>query len=146
MDAAIYGERRAYGKEAQDPILDRVNRDLAVVNAAIILFEQDVWFGGFQAKVHAARHRGFRADFAMPDGAPALAMAWSCAGRVMITIEFADDSAQVSVVTADDSEHPAMGLQGISATRDQAVGLLRAATTALARGAGFKRDDKVGMA
>lgn len=63
----------------------------------------------------------------------------------MITVETADESAQVSVITAEDSDDPVMGLQGIYATRGQAVGILQAATTALAAGAGFVRDDKVGM-
>lgn len=145
MDSAIYEVRREDNRTAPDLLLDRAVRELADVRADYKAFERIVWFGGLQAMVRAASFRGFRADFTMLDGTEARALVWSCAGRTVITIETADEAAQVSVITADDSNEPVMGLQGILATKAQALALLDAACVRLAGGNGFKRDDKVGM-
>lgn len=132
-------------RTAPDLLLDRAVRELADVRADYKAFERIVWFGGLQAMVRAASFRGFRADFTMLDGTEARALVWSCAGRTIITSETAAETAQVSVVTTTNSNEPLMVLQGIIATKVQALALLDAACVRLAGGVGFERDDKVGM-
>ena len=92
------------------------------------------------AAVLAAEFRGFRLNF---DGGYALV--YSLAGRTQITIETSDGSAQVSVLTADNSKDSVMGIQSVLATEDQALGLLIASRKAFVGGAKFQRDDKVGL-
>ena len=145
MDSAIYEVRRESNRTAPDLLLDRAVRELADVRTSYKAFERIVWFGGLQARVRAASFRGFRADFTMLDGTAARALVWSCAGRTVITIEIAAETAQVSIITADDSDDPVMGLQSIRATKGQAVALLDAACVRLANGLGFERDDRIGM-
>lgn len=63
----------------------------------------------------------------------------------MFTLEPEDESFSVSLITAEDETAPVMGIQGISATKEQAVALIDAATKTLAGGKGFVRDDKCGV-
>lgn len=142
-DAAIYSVRREYD-EAQDPLLDRASREVAQIRKACKSFERDVWFAGLQTKVRAASHRGFRAPFTV-GAIPCVALVWSCAGRTVFTLEPEDESYQVTLITAEDEASPVMGIHGVCSTKEQAVGLIDAATKALRGGVGFKRDDKVGM-
>lgn len=143
-DAAIYGVRREYDRVAPNDMLDRVSRESAEIQTACKVFERDVWFGGLQKIVRAASHRGFRASFAL-DSVQCDLLVWSCAGRTVFTAQPADESYQVSLITADDSADPVMGIQGICATKEQAVALLDAVTKACVGGANFVRDDKIGM-
>jgi hypothetical protein len=91
-----------------------------------------------------ARYRGHRASF-VAAGVDAVAMAWSCAGRVLFTLKPEDGSHSVTLITAEDENKPVMGVQSICATWEQAVALIDAATKALCGGVGFARDDKIGM-
>lgn len=137
----------ATAKEARgesDDTLARVSKEYAEVRDACKAFERDVWFAGFQSTVRAASRRGFRALFAVGP-LSCVALAYSLAGRVMLTLRAADDSCEVSLITAEDESEPVMGVASICATKEQAVGLIDAATRQLAAGNGFSRDDKCGV-
>lgn len=142
--AAIYSVRLEYGRENRDPLLDRALRDTQAIRTAAKAFERDVWFAGLQDDVRKAPTKGSRASFTIGD-VPCVLLAWACAGRVLFTFEPEDDSYQVTLITAEDETRPVMGIQGVSATRAQAVALIDAATAALRGGVGFTRDNKVGM-
>lgn len=148
IDGALYQARReggaAGGSYARDYLLDRANREIAEIHTACKAFERDVWFGGLQRIVRAASHRGFRASFAL-DSVQCNLLVWSCAGRTVFTAQPADESYQVSLITAEDEANAVMGIQGICATKGQAVVLIDAATKACVGGANFVRDDKIGM-
>ncbi len=143
-DAAIYGVRLEYGRESPDPLLDRALRDTQAIQTAAKTFERDVWFAGLQDAVRKATTKGSRATFAV-GGVPCVLLAWACAGRVVFTFEPEDESYQVTLITAEDEARSVMGIQGVRATRAQAVALIDAATAALRGGVGFTRDDKVDM-
>ncbi len=110
------------------------------IQEEIKVWERAVWFKGLQKAVLATDSRGFRLDF--PGGQ---ALVYSLAGRTQITIETVDESAQVSLITADDEPTPVMGQNSILATEDQALGLLVASRTAFTSGTKFQRNDKVGI-
>lgn len=67
-EGAVYGVRFEGGRCLRDHLLDRVVRETAAVQEAAKVFERDVWFGGLQATVRAASHRGFRAPFVTGGG------------------------------------------------------------------------------
>jgi len=110
------------------------------IHAEIKAWESGVWFDGLQKDVLAAKFRGFRLDF---NGGHTLV--YSLAGRTQITIETSDDSAQISLITADNETGPVMGQNSIRATEDQALGLLVRSRVAFGFGAKFRRDDKIGI-
>lgn len=141
-DAEMYGVRLEYGKEASDPLLDRVRRESDRIKPALKRFESAVWFGGLQSLVRDTQYRGHRATFEA-NGTKADALVWSCAGQTLITIEPADGSYSVTLITAEDSSEPVMGIQGIRATWGDARALIDAA--AKLRTADFARDDKIGV-
>lgn len=158
VEAALHAYRVEEGRVPRDPVLMRFHAAMDEVQAEVRLFEADVWYRGMRAKVKDAHFRGFSAPFQVYDTRhfdPAVtstlpklaakAMCWSCAGRTMITLEFEDESAQITVITADDGMGAIMGIRGILATKQQALDLLVCARFALRGGAAFTRDDKVGM-
>lgn len=145
--AVIEGARAEYGRASTLPLALRrvlldVNASVSRIQTEVKRFEHDVWFGGLQAQARAATHRGFRADV---DGLTALV--YSMCGRVMITIEAADESHSVTVIAAEGADESTMGIQGIRATEEQAVALLTACREAVVKNGSwmFKRDDKVGV-
>ena len=105
-------------------------------------FEQAVWFAGLQAQVQKATHRGFKMTFS-DDGVDTIAMVYSLAARTQITIERGDT--QIMLITAEDETSPVMGINGLRATEQQAIDLLKSAAGAFKSGAKFKRNDKVGI-
>lgn len=142
IDAAIYHSRFTHGETPRDVLLERAWLGHKRVRGAAKMFETDVWFGGLRKVVRDARYRGHRAEFEA-NGVKAKALVWSCAGRVMFTLEPADESYSVTLITAEDEDKPVMGIRGICATWQQATALIDAATKL--RTADFKRDDKIGM-
>jgi hypothetical protein len=143
-DAAVYGVRREYNRTDPDALLDQVARESEEIRQACKAFESGVWFAGLRPIVRRAAYRGLRAAFKVDDVACDL-LVWSCAGRTVFTFQPADESFHVSLITAEDETKPVMGIQGICATKSQAVSLINAATKACADGIGFVRDDKIGM-
>jgi hypothetical protein len=146
--ASIENVRREYGERVLDPVardaLARAWTSTEAVQRAAKEFERLVWFGGLQPQVRAAEHRGFRAGFEVA-GEKYDVLSWSCAGRVVFTIEPADESRHISVICAEDEDRSTMGIQGIYATEQQAIAMLSGACAAWGRGMRFERDDKVGM-
>lgn len=145
LDVASYEVRHMeFGQGPADPLLENVFREKVAIDARVKEFEKSVWFGGFQATVRAATHRGFRASFFV-DQVPCCALNWTCAGRTLFTLQPEDESFAISLITAEDGADPVMGIQGIRATKAQAMRLLDGAIGSLQGGKGFVRDDKVGM-
>lgn len=142
--AAIDEVHREYGKPStvgHRETMIAVAASVERIRGRIKAWERAVWFGGLQAQVLAADFRGFRMDF--PGGT---ALVYSLAGRTQITIETTDESAQVSLITADNEREPVMGQNSIRATEDQAIGLILASQDAFGAGVRFERNDKVGLA
>jgi hypothetical protein len=124
--------------------LAKAHASTEAVQRAAKDFERAIWFGGLQKQVRAAKHRGLRAGFEIA-GEKYDVLAWSCAGRVVFTIQPDDELRHISVICAEDGSESTMGIQGICATEQQAIAMLAGACTAWNRGMTFERDDKVGM-
>lgn len=92
----------------------------------------------------AADHNGFRAGFES-SGEKFDVLVYAMAGRVVFTIEPADESRHISVICAEKGSESTMGIQGICATERQAIAMLAGACAAWGAGMRFERDDKVGM-
>lgn len=146
--ASIENVHREYGKGVTCPsernLLARAWASTEAVQRAAKEFERAVWFGGLSGKVRAAKHRGWRASFEIA-GESHKVLVWSCAGRVVFTIEPDDEARHVSLICAEDEDRPTMGIKGICATEQQAIAMLAGACAAYQRGMAFERDDKVGM-
>ncbi|MGK3981204.1 hypothetical protein WMF38_56935 [Sorangium sp. So ce118] len=146
--ASIENVHREYGKGVTDPVerdlLARAWAATEAVQRAAKDFERDIWFGGLAEKVRAAEHRGWRAGFEIT-GERHDVLVWSCAGRVVFTIEPVDESRHISVICAEEGEESTMGIKGICATEQQAIVMLLGVCAAWERGMRFERDDKVGM-
>lgn len=80
-------------------------------------FKRVVWFGGLQAMVREKNGHSWDHD-------PKL-LALASAGRACVTLDGAESS--LTLICAEDSDSPAMGIQGIYATKEQALGLIREA-------------------
>jgi hypothetical protein len=145
--ASIENVHREYGRPADNPVerhlLARAWASTEAVQRAAKEFERVVWFGGFAEQVRTAKHRGLRASFDVA-GEHHKVLVWSCAGRVVFTIEPDDESRQISVICAEDEDRSTMGIQGVFATEQQATAMLHGATVAWTRGMRFERDDNVG--
>lgn len=146
--ASIENVHREYGKGVSDPVaaeaLARAWASTEAVQRAAKELERTVWFGGLAEQVRAAELRGFRAAFEIA-GEKHDVLVWSCAGRVVFTIEPADEGSHVSVICAEKGDQSTMGIHGIRATEQQAVAMLSGACAAWSSGMRFERDDKVGM-
>ncbi|WP_437310113.1 hypothetical protein [Sorangium sp. So ce388] len=146
--ASIDNALREYGKGVTCPsernLLARAWASTEAIQRAAKDFERAVWFGGLAEQVRAAEHRGWRAGFQIA-GEKHDVLVWSCAGRVVFTIEPADESRHISVICAEDGGESTMGIKGIMATEQQAIAMLAGACVAFASGMQFERDDKVGM-
>lgn len=144
--AAIEAVRRECGKGMQDPesarALAEVKRSTDKIHWIVKEFERRAWFGGLQAQVLAAAHRGFRATFGAT-GTEFCVLVYSLTSKTMITIESADESQSISIITTNNKTEPIMGIQGICATETQAIAMLTGARAAYESGMRFDRNDKV---
>lgn len=133
---------RSYGRspEIYDDIYLEINQSVARIHAEVKNFERVVWFGGLQKQVVGSNWRGFRMDFGK-----SLALVYTLAGRTQITIETENEDSYVSVITAEDSHEPVMGIQGINATEKQALQLLVSCKANYLKGNLFQQDSKVGL-
>jgi len=122
----------------------RVDAAAKTIHEAIKRFERVVWFGGLQAKVRAARVRGMKSTEVPSAHGPVTLLAWSCAGRTLITLDA--PTCTVTTITAEDERQPRMGMQGVDATESEALGLLDAVADAWERRAiEVRPDEKVGI-
>ncbi|TRZ51990.1 hypothetical protein D4S03_04150 [bacterium] len=115
-----------------------------LIDKQIAIFEDLVWFGNppLQKVVVDCRTHGMKYEDAVSG---ITFMAYDIAGRTMITVE--GKSASISLLTATDyKENGHMGLQGICATKEEALDLLNwAITNRLAIVNNIKPDTKVNI-
>lgn len=143
--AVIYATQIEYSRT---PIKHSVNHDSLMeihskinnIQAQIKKFEKNVWFSGLKKQNDASDVRGFRMDF--DDN---VALMYTLAGRVQITIQKKDGSRQVSLICGEDSVTPTMGLNSIEATEDHALLLIRECEYAFLTGNRFSKNTKVGI-
>lgn len=118
-----------------------VNRSIERLRVLIRQFDNDVWFGGLQEYVRAAKVHGHSTLISTT----LQALLYVMAGRVMITLA-ASSGESITLITDETSSVPCMGVQGIRATEEQAEGMLSAAITAWKSGVcQFKPDSDVSM-
>lgn len=104
-------------------------------------FQKDVWFGGLADIARNAKTKGTSAtvgDFKL--------LCYTMCGRAMITLD--DPKASLTLITAEDAApgESGMGVQGIDATGDQAMELLRRAMMIWADGVRVTEDREVRIA
>lgn len=97
-----------------------VNAAVDRIHDAVKRFERDAWFGGLQAFV--ADEKASRGHSGRLQGVKFLS--YVIAGRWMGTITDEKTGDNVTVITADDSDKPIMGMQSVAATADSAIRLL----------------------
>jgi hypothetical protein len=100
-----------------------INKSAENIHKVVKDFEQDVWFRGLQRTVRASDMKGMSADFG-----DVTIMTYCMCGRARITIE--DKASSVTVQTDETSQGSCMGMHGIDATEEQAIGLLNLVTAA----------------
>jgi len=121
-------------------VLERVSKSMFHIEREFKIWESEVWFGGLRCIVRKARYRGHSLEFNGGD-----CLVWSCAGRTLFTLRSNDEKSQLTLICAEDSPEPTMGLQGICATEEQAISLLLSSRVALLNGGKFSRDNKVSI-
>lgn len=89
------------------------------IQASVKMFERGVWFRWLKDYWHATRERGHEANISGLD-----LLLWGCAGRAVMTIRDPATKVSVTAITDDSSSAPCMGIQGIDATREDALRLL----------------------
>lgn len=112
--------------------------DIGFIQEKVKRFQADVWFCGMQKTVNDSTFSGM--SFKCNN---LTVLSFCCAGRCMITIE--DKESSVTLITDPTTSRGCMGLQGINATREQALNLLQAAIVAHKRGCKLEDDRKVGL-
>lgn len=137
IDAAIQGVRSEYDNKSNygieafdiDDRYDDIIKATNNINEKVHGFEKQVWFDGMKSLVKACDTKGMSSH---PDGVKILA--WEGMGRCVVTLE--DAVASITLIigadypesykTYDISPIPEymMGIQGISATEDEAISLL----------------------
>lgn len=105
-------------------------------------FEQKVWFSGLQELTHKSRVKGVSAKTNRSDEFAVLT--YTMAGRVMFTIE--NVAASITTLCSDSGSESTMGIQGISASEQEALDLLDKAIELFQTGQlEFKDDTEVGI-
>ena len=94
-----------------------INKSAENIHKVVKDFERDVWFRGLQRTVRASTKKGMSATFG-----DVTIMTYCMCGRARITIE--DKVSSVTVQTDETSQGDCMGMHGIDATEEQAIGLL----------------------
>lgn len=97
-----------------------VNASYETINALVKgSYEPLVWFGGLQKFVRSEPVKGHSVEM---HGIKLLS--YCMAGRAMQTISI-ESGESITLITAEDEAEPRMGIQGIEATEQQAVDMLR---------------------
>lgn len=111
------------------PTLLKINRDYKKIEEAGRELELAWWFPTLQEYYNSHGERGHSAQ-----GDEYKALLWGCAGRVMLTLQDNDpngkgkyNGAWVTLIFDEDSPEPRGGIQGLAATKDEALGLIKAA-------------------
>lgn len=142
MEHRLKPESRSYGEPPgpHEETYTKINNSYKRLHLEVKEFEKLVWFNGLQAQVLGAEFRGFRMNFGSY-----IALVYSMAGRTQITIETINKDIQITLITADNESKPVMGINGLTATENQAMNLLRVCKEAFLRGKKFTRNDKIGI-
>lgn len=124
-------------EEGDQEILDQYER----IQPEVAKFQKDVWFGGLQDIARNAKTKGTSAvvgDFKL--------LCYTMCGRAMVTLD--DPKASLTLITAEDAApgDSGMGVQGIDATGEQALELLRRAMMIWADGVRVTEDAEVSIA
>ncbi len=121
------------------PVLASMERLYAVMKD----IEAAVWFGGLQALVQASDWRQLSAEH---QGLHILCLA--SAGRVLITLHGETEFPWLTLIAAEDAKpgESGMGIQGISATEEEAHALLARFRAAWTEGARPSHDPEVRLA
>jgi hypothetical protein len=134
--AEIYQEtRRATIRDAYQRALGSRNRIRSLVKE----FESRVWFGGLQKLAQNAKTKGTsfeHKDFKF--------LCYTMGGRAVITLD--TPKAAVTVITAEDSTEPVMGLNTLDATEEQAMAILETAIRLWAADHRVQEDQEVRLA
>jgi hypothetical protein len=143
-DATIAKVRNQYGHGC-DPrylVIAKQVKDIHYIAKAT--FEPRVWFGGLQKAVRATRERGLKTVVDAEGGAVEMTT-YCLAGRCMIQLDRGDT--RLTLITAEDEDEPRMGIQGIDATRAEALAMLSVVTKAWVAAGGLTMEPapNVGM-
>lgn len=110
---------------ANEDILKKVFSDMEEVTVVMKEFEKNQWFGWVQDYYNSTDIRGHSYK-----GDDFKVLLWGCAGRVLITLQGDPNSkykgANITMIFDEDSKDPRGGIQGIYATKEQALDLIRA--------------------
>ncbi len=105
--------------------LKKVFSDMEEVSEVMKEFESKQWFGWVQEYYASTEIRGHSHK-----GDGFKAMLWGCAGRVLITIQGDLDSkykgGNITMIFDEDSKEPRGGIQGVYASKENAIELIRA--------------------
>lgn len=85
-------------------------------------FDREVWFGGLQKQVRAAKRAGMEATPISSTLGHITMLTFTTAGRALMTLR--TDTAEVTLITAEDESTSRMGVQGIDATEVEAITLI----------------------
>lgn len=146
--AALLGHTNHLGQEFKDLLmantfaLIQAQAEQRDIHANIKVFEKQVWFNGLQKFIQGETRTGHSCEFDSPMGTVKFRCLAMCA-RWRATIE-GPNGAFIDVITEEDGPEEGypdmgisgyrMGLNGICATKDEAITLLDAATRAWAEG------------
>jgi len=104
--------------------LKKVFSDMEEVETVMKEFEKSQWLGWVQDYYNGTDIRGHSYK---GDGFKALL--WGCAGRVLVTLQGDDDSKykgdNITMIFDEDSKDPRGGIQGVYATKEHAINLIR---------------------
>lgn len=130
-------------RDGPNPMSEAYERICLVIKE----FEREVWFGGLQEWLQAEPTRGMSHRPSSWDrlrDIPAVGvLTFVTAGRAVITLQRGD--AIITVIAAETGSDDRIGLQGIHATEEQAIGLLRDAIAQWKAGRKPVADKSVGI-
>jgi hypothetical protein len=110
---------------------------LDAIEAATKEFDRDVWYGGLREFLVASNDRGHSRH----EGKFKI-LSYYMAGRYMFTLE--DDEASLTLITTDDPG-VRMGIQGVCATKGQALSLVGRALDLWRKHGSLEPDREVGL-
>jgi len=128
-------------------VAQRVCDDAELLQIEVEAFEKNIWFPSLQARVQKSQVRGLKARVKGTD-----ILAWSCAGRCLITIRKRPSWSQritrkqpytpeITLICAEDAKEHSMGIQSLFCTMNEGRQLIQNAC----QPAKFKSDPKISI-
>lgn len=119
-------EYREYYTRHKDTLI-KIANDMDEVCSVMKAFENEVWLPRLKRYYSEADDRGHEGD-----GGNYKAMLWGCAGRVLLTLEDKEPDgpfggAWITFIFDETSEEARGGVQGLCATKSEALSLIAAA-------------------